>query len=215
MKAVLFDLDGTLTDPKEGITKSVEYALNRYGITIADRDELIPFIGPPLYESFVKYYGFTEEEAKKAVDVYREYFKPTGMFENYVYKGIPELLSKLKDEGYTIILATSKPEVFARRITEKFGLDVFMDEQVGSELDGGRIKKSDVIEEAVRRCKVNRSSAIMVGDKSHDIIGAREAGIPAIAVSWGYALPGEIEEAKPLALAESPSELFDIIRRVL
>lgn len=211
-KNILFDLDGTLTNPKEGITNSVAYALNHYGIEVKNRDELIPFIGPPLYDSFMKYYGFDRKKAEEAVEVYREYFRPTGIFENYAYDGVQEMLKKLKALGYTLAVASSKPEEFVKQITKKFSLDGFFDEQIGSTMDGSLIKKVDVINEAVRRLGIKRAETVMVGDKSHDVIGARLAGMDCIAVRWGFAAKGELEAESPVFIAETVSELYDYLR---
>ncbi|MBE5758535.1 MAG: HAD family hydrolase [Clostridiales bacterium] len=210
-RTVLFDLDGTLTDPKEGITKSVAYALAYFGIDVEDTDTLTPFIGPPLVDSFMERYGFPREKALEAVEKYREYFAPTGIFENKVYMGIPEMLAKLQEKGITLALATSKPEVFAKKITAKFGLDQYLAEQCGSELNGDRIKKADVIEECLKRIGAKKEETVMIGDKSHDVLGAKAAGVASIAVRWGYALPGELEKAAPDAIAEDIAALYRML----
>ncbi len=207
MKAVLFDLDGTLTDPKIGITKSVAYALEYFGIKTENLDMLIPFIGPPLVESFMKYYQMSKEQAYKAVEHYREYFSPYGIFENVVYQEIPEMLKELKENGFRLYIASSKPEIFVRKITDRFGLTEFFEDQIGSELDGSRIKKSEVITEAMKRGRLISSDTIMVGDRSHDIIGAKEAGIPAVGVKWGFADDGELESAGAVFIADTVVEL--------
>ena len=142
---ILFDLDGTLTDPGRGITNSVAYALNKFGIEVADKKELYKFIGPPLTDSFEKYYDFSSEDAIAAVEYYREYFKPKGIYENEIYEGIPELLQSLKENGKKVILATSKPEIFAKEILKYFGIDVYFDFVAGATLDKTRTKKGDVI----------------------------------------------------------------------
>ena len=154
-KTVLFDLDGTLTDPGEGITKSVQYALKKFGVEVADRTALYPFIGPPLDASFQKYYGFSPEKAQKAIEYYREYFKPTGIFENVVYDGVPEMLDSLKNAGLALAIATSKPEPFAVQIAEHFGLSKYFCHIVGSNLDGTRVKKAEVIHHALRLMQVH------------------------------------------------------------
>ena len=214
VKYLLFDLDGTLTDPKEGITNSVAYALEKYGITVKDHDELIPFIGPPLYDSFERFYGFSHEKAIEAVEFYREYFRPYGMFENYVYPGIPEMLAKFKAAGFKMAVASSKPEVFVKKITEKFGLDVFFEEQIGSELDGSRIEKVDVIKDALKRLGSKPGEALMIGDKSHDVSGAKAAGVKAAGVCWGYALEGELEASKPDFTAKSIKDLQEYVLNI-
>ncbi len=150
-KTILFDLDGTLTDPAEGITNSVAYALEKYGIKVEDKKALNSFIGPPLNDSFMKYYGFTPEKAMEAIWVYREYFRDKGIFENEVYEGIPLLLEKIKQSGRKIVLATSKPEEFALRILEHFELIKYFDVVAGASMDEKRNKKGDVIRYAVEK----------------------------------------------------------------
>ena len=140
---IFFDLDGTLTDPKIGITSAVMHALEHYGFPIPPREELLFFIGPPLDESFQKYCGFNREKAKEAVEVYREYYRPTGVFQNEVYEGIPEMLCSLKSAGKTLIMATSKPEYFANQIAEHYGFAKYFDLIVGSTMDGSIVKKED------------------------------------------------------------------------
>lgn len=212
MRYILFDLDGTLTDPAEGITNSVKYALSRYGIEVGDNSELNCFIGPPLTDSFEKYYGFSHEKAVEAVEVYREYFRPKGIFENKLYDGIPELLSRLKAEGKKLIIATSKPEVFANQIAEYFGFDCWFDLIAGSTLDGSRVKKHDVIENAIERFGItDRGECVMIGDRLHDIEGAKASGLMSIGVLWGYGSRDELEECGADRICESTHELFDII----
>ena len=212
MRYVLFDLDGTLTDPAEGITNSVAYALRRYGIEVSDTSELNCFIGPPLTDSFERFYGFSHEKAVEAVEVYREYFRPTGIFENKVYDGIPELLSRLKAEGKKVIMATSKPEVFARQIAEHFSFDGYFDLIAGSTLDGSRVKKHDVIENAIERFEItDRSQCVMIGDRLHDIEGAKASAIKSIGVLWGYGSREELEGCGADYICESVDALFDLI----
>ena len=199
-KTVLFDLDGTLTDPKEGITRCVAYALEHFGIHVKDLNALCPFIGPPLHECFEMFYGLSHEEAHRAVDLYRERFRPIGMFENQVYEGIPALLAALKEAGVTVVLATSKPEPFAVTILEHFGLLSYFDIVVGSELSGARIKKQDVIREALFRLDpANRVETVMVGDRCFDVEGATAEGIPCIGVLYGYGNRKELKNAVHLA----------------
>ena len=186
-KYILFDLDGTLTDPKLGITKSVAYALKSYGIEVEDLDSLLKFIGPPLKDSFVKYYGFSEEQGVEAVERYREYFKPYGIYENKVYDGVENMLANLVKCGKKVILATSKPTVFANVILEHFNLKQYFTCVVGSELDGSRVKKGDVVAEALRQAGVTaKAVAFMVGDREHDIFGAKENEIDSVGVLYGY-----------------------------
>jgi phosphoglycolate phosphatase len=207
-KYVLFDLDGTLTDPVEGITNSIIYALKKYNIEISGREELYKFIGPPLLESFEKYYGFSKEEAKKALEYYREYYKDKGIFENLVYDGCEDLLKELKDKGLLLIVATSKPEVFAKKILEYFDIAKYFTFIAGSNLDGSRVKKGEVIEYALKCCNiVDLSKALMIGDREHDIIGAKSIGIASIGVLFGYGDRNELENAGADFIAETVADI--------
>ncbi len=211
LKHYLFDLDGTLTDPFEGITNSVVHALKRYNIEVAEKKELGVFIGPPLVESFMKYYGFTEAEAKNAVEVYREHFGVKGLFENELYDGIPQLLKALKDSGKTVIMATSKPEVYARQIAEHFDIAKYFDYMAGSELNGVRIAKNEVIEYALAALNItDRENCIMIGDRLHDINGAKKTGMKSIGVLWGYGSKEELEAAGADYICETVEEILDI-----
>lgn len=197
---ILFDLDGTLTDPKEGITNSVAYALMSYGIK-ENPDKLTPFIGPPLHESFMVYYNFDEKKAMEAVDKYREYFADKGIFENKLYPETEGFLKTLRAAGKKIALATSKPEVFARRILEHFHIDSYFDVIVGSNMDGSRTKKAEVITEVFARFQAaegripSKSEIVMIGDRLHDIVGAAENGIDSIGVTFGYGGYDELYKA--------------------
>lgn len=207
---ILFDLDGTLTDPKEGITKSVQYALADFGIEEKNLDKLEVFIGPPLKESFIEFYNFNEQDALKAVDKYRERFVVTGIFENKIYEGIPELLNKLHEKGCRISIASSKPTVLVERILDYFDIAKYFDYVVGSELDGRRTKKEEVVEEALRQMvpqNVDRRNVAMIGDRKFDIEGARTFGLTGIAVSYGYAPEGELEVAGADYIVGSIEEL--------
>ncbi|MBR2043087.1 MAG: HAD family hydrolase [Clostridia bacterium] len=211
-KYVLFDLDGTLTDPFEGITNSVAYSLNYYGIRVEDKRELACFIGPPLYESFEKYYGFSKNTAIEAVEKYREYYRDKGIFENRVYDGAEDLLKFLKENGLGVALATSKPEVFALRILEHFGLEKYFDVVTGATLDGSLIKKGDVVAEALKRLNVKeKRECVMVGDRSHDIIGAKENGISSVGVLFGYGSKAELKEAGADYICESLEEIKNLL----
>ena len=193
-KCILFDLDGTLTDPFRGITRSVQYSLEKFGIH-AVLEELKCFIGPPLIDSYEKYFDFSEEQAKLAVGYYRELYNDGGAkFDNRVYDGIPEMLGKLRNSGKKIILATSKPLIFAEQILEHFGLQKYFDRCFGCELDGRRTRKDEVIEYAVEQYEINKNDAVMVGDREQDVIGAHKNGIKCIGVRWGYAEENELEE---------------------
>lgn len=208
---VLFDLDGTLTDPGRGITNSVAHSLKKFGIEVEDKKELYKFIGPPLHDSFMRYYGFSKEEAETAVEYFREYFRDTGIFENEVYDGIENLLSKLKASGRKIILATSKPEEFAKRILVHFGLDKYFDFTAGATMDTSRVKKGDVIAYALRESGCSSQNAVMIGDKMHDILGAKENGLASIGVLFGYGSREELENAGADFIAENVNDIIKFI----
>ncbi len=211
-REIFFDLDGTLTDPFEGITKSVQRSLTYFGIDVKNRSELKCFIGPPLWESYMKYYSLTKEEAEVAVARYREYFSVTGLYENKVYEGIPELLESLKTKGLRLTVATSKPWVFSEKILDKFDLSKYFSFLSGSELDGARVNKADVIEYAIEKLGIDdRSSILMVGDRKHDIIGAHKCGIKAAGVLWGYGDRAEHEVCCADYIAATLTELEKII----
>ena len=207
-KNILFDLDGTLTDPKEGITKSVRYALRAFGVEVESLDDLLPFIGPPLKDSFMRFYGFDEEEATEAVAKYREYYSETGIFENVVYDGVADMLQALEDKGKTIVLATSKPTVFAVQVLRHFGIEKYFRFVAGSELDNTRVKKAEVIAYALENCGIAEHSAtVMVGDREHDIIGAKAVGLASIGVLYGYGDDAELSAAGAGRIVETVDEL--------
>lgn len=208
---VLFDLDGTLTDPSEGITNSVAYALESYGIKVEDKKSLYSFIGPPLNDSFMKYYGFTPEKAMEAIMVYREYFRDKGIFENEVYEGIPELLEKIKASGRKIVLATSKPEEFAMRILEHFDLLKYFDLVAGASMDEKRNKKGDVISYAMEKGGITAEGTVMIGDREHDILGAKENALPSIGVLFGFGSREELEKAGATYIAETIEDIFKLL----
>ena len=210
---ILFDLDGTLTDPAEGITKAVEAALNHYGITVADRSALHKFIGPPLDESFPEFYGFDAARTAEATEVFRAYFDRQGWRENIPYPGVEDMLRDLRAAGKRLLVATSKPEVFALRIMEHFGLAQYFDHICGAPMDNQEgAKKAAVIRGALRRAGVeDLSTAVMVWDRRHDIDGARQAGLEAVGVLWGYGDLQELEASHPVHIVES----FDGLKRVL
>ena len=212
-KVILFDLDGTLTDPKVGITRSVQHALRYYGIEEPDLDKLCPFIGPPLTDSFQELYGFSLPQAKEAIEKYREYFSVTGIFENEVYPGIPEMLGMLKEKGFTLAVATSKPEEYSIRILEHFGLDPYFALVGGADMTETRVKKGEIIGYTLERLGVNskETPVMMVGDRKHDVIGAKENGIPCVGVLFGYGSREELLEAGADALVESVKELGEVL----
>lgn len=210
---LLFDLDGTLTDPKEGICKSVQYALKCMGIEEPDLDKLEPYIGPPLKDSFMQFHGLSEEDAEKAISHYRVRFKDTGIFENMLYPGVEELLSACVACGSVLAIASSKPEVFVKRILEHFGISGYFTVVVGSELNGVRGRKEEVVEEALHQLHMLRGETLsrlntaMIGDRIFDLQGAEINGIAAIGVSFGYAPEGELEGAQAVYIADTVEQL--------
>ncbi|MCE5220504.1 MAG: HAD family hydrolase [Clostridium sp.] len=211
-KYILFDLDGTITDSGEGITKSVQYALKYFDILVNNLEELNKFIGPPLKESFKEYYKFDEEKANLALVKYREYYADKGIYENSLYDGIIELLDTLKKNHKTIILATSKPEVYAKQILKYFKIDKYFDFVVGADFEETRVKKGDVIKYALEGAKIfDLSKVIMVGDREHDIIGAKENNIKSIGVLYGYGDVIELTQARAEYIANNTNELLDIL----
>ncbi len=208
---ILFDLDGTLTDPKEGITKSVCYALERFGIQVENPDSLVPFIGPPLKKSFEEFYGFSSDEADRAISFYREYFAEYGLFENAVYEGIPALLSALKNQGKRIFLATSKPTIYAGQILEHFELSSFFDGVCGSELSGERVEKTEVIAHTLKTFEIAPETAVMIGDRRFDIESGNALGLSTIGVLYGHGSQKEIETAKPDVIAETVKDVEKIL----
>lgn len=205
---LFFDLDGTLTDPFEGIANSILHALDRMGREKPERSFLRRFIGPPLVPAFREFLGMTAEEAEDALRYYREYFSVTGLFENTVFPGIPETLRTLRKAGFVPCVATSKPEPFARRILEHFSLDGCFREICGATLDGARGTKAEVVRELL--CRLNDGGDgryLMIGDRLHDAEGAREAGFRTVGVLWGYGSRDELTAAGCAALAEKPEDL--------
>ncbi|MGN1319100.1 MAG: HAD family hydrolase [Lachnospirales bacterium] len=211
LKYILFDLDGTLTDAYEGITNSVKYSLEYFGIHIEDKSVLKKFIGPPLKESYMVFYDFDDEKANKAVEKYREYFSPKGVFENRVYEGIKELLENLKNMGLKLVVCTSKPQIYAKRITEHFDLDKYFEYVCGSELDGRRTNKAEVIEYAINKFNIDKDNVIMVGDRLHDIVGANKNGIKSIGVLFGFGSEKELNETGADFIAKTPQDIKNII----
>lgn len=210
-KHILFDLDGTLTDPMMGITKSVRYALNYYGIEVNNLNDLLPFIGPPLRDSFQEYYGFDEAKANEAVEKYREYYKNDGIFDNKVYRGMKECLQTLKDNGKKLYVATSKPEFFAKQIIEHFSLSKYFEYIGGSEFNS-REKKAEVIEYVLKTNQIDNNDVIMVGDRKHDIIGAHENKIPCVGVLYGYGTEDELKQYQADYLVASVEELTELLK---
>lgn len=208
-KTILFDLDGTLTDSGEGIINCVIYALERFGLPIPPRDSLRYFVGPPLHESFVKQ-GVPADRAEEAVAVYRERYVPTGMFENTPYPGVRELLEQLKAEGYTLYVASSKPEWMCVEILEHFDLAKYFAQICGATMDTSRTNKEAVIEYLIQE-NGKTDKMIMVGDTKFDVLGAKAHGIPCVGVSWGYGTVADMLEVGAAAIAYAMDGLYQIL----
>lgn len=210
---ILFDLDGTLTDPMTGITKSVQYALRAYGIEVDRLEDLCPFIGPPLTDSFKKYYNFSEEQAAEAVKKFREYFSVTGIFENKEYPGMKELLAELKAAGKHLYIATSKPELFARRIMDHFHMTEYFDFIGGADFEEIRVRKGDVIRYVLEENGLtDLGQIVMVGDREHDVLGAKEVGLESVGVLYGYGDRAELEAAGADDIVSTVEELGRLLR---
>lgn len=211
-KTVLFDLDGTLTDPGLGITNSVMYALDKFGIKVKDRTSLYKFIGPPLKESYSKYYHLSGEDLNRAVVYYREYFSEKGIFENVLYDGMAEVLERIKSSGRKIILATSKPDEFAIKILEHFGIEQYFDFVAAATMDETRTGKAEVIAYAIESCNItDLQSTVMVGDRENDILGAKALGIDSIGVLYGYGGMEELQSAGATYLARSVEDIINFL----
>jgi phosphoglycolate phosphatase len=209
---ILFDLDGTITDSGEGITKSVQYALKSFDINVENLEDLNKFIGPPLKDSFKKFYNFDEEKAELGLKKYREYYAEKGIFENSLYDGVVDLLEDLKKNNKTIILATSKPEVYAKQILEYFKVDKYFTFAAGSDFEETRVKKGEVIKYALEEAKISDlSKVVMIGDREHDIIGAKENNIKSIGVLYGYGDVVELTQARAEYIAKTPKEILNIV----
>ncbi|KIV71287.1 Phosphoglycolate phosphatase [Bacillus mycoides] len=204
----LFDLDGTLTDPKEGIINAVLYVLEKMGIEEVNISELDSFIGPPIQQSFADRYNMNEIEVERAVFYFREYLKQSGLLENKVYDGIGALLQELKDAGNRLFVATSKPTVFAKQVIEHFQLTSFFEEIVGSNLDGTRIKKEEIIAHILQTNEeLQKEEMVMIGDRKHDVIGANSNGIASIGVLYGYGNENELSDAGAIHIVKDVEEL--------
>lgn len=212
IKNILFDLDGTLTDPYEGITNSVIHSLKYYPeIAVPEREALKPFIGPPLADSYCQYFGMSKAQALEAVEHYREYYRERGIFENRLYDGIETLLSALKADGKRLYLATSKPEIFARQILEHFGIDRYFNGVYGSTLDGSVVKKADIITRVLENENCKMAETLMVGDTLYDVLGAEKCGINALGVTYGYGEAELLKKSGAAAVAETVDELYRML----
>ena len=211
-KNVLFDLDGTLTDPAEGITNSLMHAQRRLGMAVSPREALYVFIGPPLIETFMSEWGLTRAEADQALLYYREHFSVKGLFENVPYPGIGACLADLKAAGLRLFVATSKPEPLSLRILEHFDLLQYFEAVAGSTMDEQRTKKGEVIAYALDTYHLDPSETVMVGDRKHDVLGAAENGLPCIGVLYGYGSRAELVEAGAAALAADLGALSTLLK---
>ncbi|MFV2944816.1 HAD family hydrolase [Pseudomonas japonica] len=210
---ILFDLDGTLTDPREGITRSIQYALAKLGIDEPDLARLEHFIGPPLLQAFMQFYSFDEAKAWDAVNFYRERFKVTGLYENRVFDGVGDLLSKLQGQGRTLYIATSKPWVFAREIARHFDFARHFKVIYGSELDGTRTNKVELIGHLLAEEGLDPAQTLMIGDRKHDLIGARSNGLEAVAVGYGFGSREELEAETPAYHYETLAQMHQAFLR--
>jgi len=204
---LFFDLDGTLTDPRDGITRCIQHALHALGERCPPLEDLVRFIGPPLTETFGELLSDPDpERVSEAVRAYRARFSSLGLYENRVIDGIPEMLEALADAGRSLYVVTSKPEPFARRIVEHFELSGRLRAVHGSLLDGRRVRKHDLIDHVLRVEGVRADEAVMIGDREHDVLGARRAGVASLAVTWGFGSREELAAAGPDGIVESPRE---------
>jgi phosphoglycolate phosphatase len=212
MTAILFDLDGTLTDPKIGITGCIQYAIAELGNQPPATDELLWCIGPPLTASFAKILE-TEDRVliNRAISLYRDRFSTIGLFENELYPEIPETIKSIRAEGYQTYVATSKPHVYAKRIVEHFGLSTLFDNIYGSELDGTRSIKGELIQHILLRENLDAKATVMIGDRSHDVIGAKQNQVFAIGVTYGYGSEEELNNHGADAIAHSPKDILPLI----
>ena len=210
-KTAIFDLDGTITDSGPGIMNAIRYAVKKRGLPDVPEEVLRSFIGPPLKEQFRSVFGLSDDEGTIMVATYREYYGEKGIFENRVYDGVPEVFQKLQEAGVRILMATSKPEKYAKQIAEHFGFDKYFDFIGGACMDGRRTDKHDVIEYVIDSCKVCRENTVMIGDRRHDMIGASKAGIRSIGVLYGYGSREELERAGADMIAVTPDDISKLI----
>lgn len=212
-KHILFDLDGTITDSFDAVTKSFAYALESFGIYVKDRNELLPVIGPPLRQSFSEMFGFDEEKALLAVEKYRERYNKYFLKEHILYDGIEELFSKLYNDGFKLYLATAKPIVLAQQIIRHFNLEKYFVFLGGASLHQGRDTKNSVMDYVFSECSIDKDRAVMIGDRFHDMEGAQHIGIDAIGVSYGYGTYEELNKYNPVFIASDPMEIYTFLTK--
>lgn len=210
-KTILFDLDGTLTDSGEGIIKSSAMVLEKYGLPVPSYEEMRVFVGPPLHETFHKF-GVPKEKCDDAVELYRVRYNTVGLFENFPYPGIRELLEALKAQGHRLFVATSKPEEMSVRILEHFDLAKYFEIIAGATLDRSRLEKSDVIAYLLQQAG-SVENCIMIGDTVFDVVGAAAHKIPTVGVAWGYGNVEDMKNAGAMAIAETPEQLLDLLNK--
>lgn len=214
-KYILFDLDGTISDSQEGICKSVQHALSKYGIEVNDIKTLTPFIGPPLRDSFKSFYNIPDEKLEECIAFYRERYSTIGLFENVMYDGIPELLKDLKENGKKLAIASSKPQLFVEKILDYFGILKYFDVITGSTFDGSLEKKTDIITMCFQKLfgndDCNKAECVMIGDRKFDMEAANELSIPNIGVTYGFGDREELENSKALYIVDTVKELYDIL----
>ena len=209
---LLFDMDGTLCDSKEGITKAVQYALRAIGLDVPDRNDLLFFIGPPMIETFQEYYHFDEATTRLAVKKYREYFSEKGLFDCALYPGIEDMLKRLKNAGYDLMVATSKPGVFAEQLLDKFAIRSYFSFVGGSNLDGSRVFKGEIIRYILENTSIGEpGNALMIGDRKQDVSGARRNGMCCLGAGYGYGSFEELSEAGTIYIAKTPAEIADYL----
>ena len=213
-KIILFDLDGTIIDSSLGVTNSVKYALSKFNIEVKNNQELLSYMGPPLLYSFQTFHGLSKEDAEIAIGYYRETYKEKGIFENTVYPGILELLVKLKEQGFKIGLATSKPEKFAEIILDRLGISKYFDEICGASLDQSRSEKIDVMKYVLNKLEVtNHNEVLMVGDRMYDINASNELGIDSVGVLFGFGSYEEFKKARATYIVNNALEILNIVKK--
>ena len=211
---LFFDLDGTLVDSGEGIIKGIEYSLKKFGITVEDNSVLRAFIGPPLVDYFKQHYGFDAEKAVLAIKYYREYYNEIGIRQAYVYNGLIDTLQALKDKGYVLAVATSKPEVLANRVLEYFGLAKFFDTISGASLDERLSHKDVILDYALKKYGVDRAKCLMIGDRKFDVLGAKANSIDCLGVLYGYGDLAEMQKAGATYIVKTPAEILELLENL-